>query len=607
MTAARGVPSVQRLAALLLVPATVALAAFFALAWIPAVFTPDGVLPSGHDAVYHARRILDAVDAPFSVVQFDTRIHAPEGSWVPWPWGFDAFMAALALGWRALTGTAPLTTLMLLPPAFVIVNAALVIAIARALALPPAAQWLAGLCFALSPLTQNLHGAGMIDHHFLEHTCVLVALWAGLRWLARPAATGRAALLGGILGAASAVHNGLFLLQLPLLATLALQWLRGAPLEPRAAAALAVALGTAGLAVALPADALRAGLNAYDLLSWFHVHVAALSALAILLMARLRPDRAGLLLAAGLLALGALPLAGQVLAGIGFVTADMYVDFQMPEMRAPLGDWTGAGLAGSWRAYGGLLFLLPVLLAGTVVAALRSDDARLVYLCACALLGGLLLLLQYRFHQYGSFALYLLPLVWLARRFEGAAQRRALLGFAVLCGLAYGPALPAMVTTTPPPGGSTDFALTRGLFGPLARACAERPGIVLAESSDGHYVHFFSACSVVANNLVITAPSLAKLAEAERLLALPAAQLEHAAPWVRYVLVRRNDDVFEPATAGEIARRNPGLRGELLLQGPPWPAGYALLGEVRLEEAPAPVLARLFERVPADAARGSTP
>ena len=581
-----------RAAALAQVPAAAALAAVFALAWIPSVFFDGNVLPAAHDALYHARRILDAVGAPLSVVQFDPQIHAPEGSWVTWPWGYDAFMAALATLLRAAAGVEPMWALVFVPPAFLLVNAALLAGIARALRLPLGAQWLVALCFALSPLTQDLHAVGQIDHHFLEYTGVLAVLLCGLRWAGAPGRAGAAAALGVVLGLANAIHNGLFLLQLPVLAALALWWVRGLGPVPRAAGAFALGLVGATLAVLLPSQPFHFGFVRYDLLSWFHLYAACLTSLAVLLAARAAPGWGAAARIGAVLAVAAAPLVREVLGGLAFMTADLYVDLPMPEMTGPV----GRGLRGAVADYSGLILLLPAALVLAAGVAARSRDPGLLFLCAYALFGGVLLSQQYRFHQFGSFALYVVPLALLCGRFVAEEPRRRALAIAAAVALlAHAPCLDRL-RELPPPGGSPDFTVTVSLYPALAGACRARPGIVLADHNDGHYVRFLSECAVVANNLVLGPESFAKLAESRRLLDAAPDALRAAAPYVRYVLVRRDDNVFDPGSPDEVRRRNSALRRALLLDAPPWPAGFSLLAEVRLEGAAGPpVVARLFE------------
>ena len=85
---------------------------------------------------------------------------------------------------------------------------------------------LAGLCVALSSSTQLLYAFGQIDHHFAEHICILASLAAGLSWFKAPSVASGIA-LGVTFGIALAIHNALFILQLPFLLTALLFWLQG--------------------------------------------------------------------------------------------------------------------------------------------------------------------------------------------------------------------------------------------------------------------------------------------------------------------------------------------------------------------------------------------
>src|SRR5262245_50613091 len=53
-------------------------------------------LPAGQDSFYHARRIVDSLADPLRMYQFDAHIHAPEGSWITWPWAYDMLMTLAA-------------------------------------------------------------------------------------------------------------------------------------------------------------------------------------------------------------------------------------------------------------------------------------------------------------------------------------------------------------------------------------------------------------------------------------------------------------------------------------------------------------------------------
>ena len=134
-------------------------------------------LPVSIDSFYHARRILDTAADPASFYQFDAKIHAPEGSLLPWPWGYD-----YAMGWIVRTGHLlgvpgpPILILIWVPVAAVLLTVGLMMLLARQLSLSLWSTTIAGLSVAVSPLTQLLHGVGMIDHHYAEYIFVLAAL-----------------------------------------------------------------------------------------------------------------------------------------------------------------------------------------------------------------------------------------------------------------------------------------------------------------------------------------------------------------------------------------------------------------------------------------------
>src|SRR5688572_179601 len=166
--------------------------------------------PVGNDAFYHAARILDAVRDPSGFYEFDPKIHAPEGSLLVWPWGYDYVIATLVRVTLA-TGLAtdPLLVLLWIPVIAAPLAIALLIALARRLALDTWLVTLATLCLALSPAMQLLFGFAHIDHHFAEMLFVLAALAVGLSWLQAASITS-GILLGVVFGASLAIHNGLF-------------------------------------------------------------------------------------------------------------------------------------------------------------------------------------------------------------------------------------------------------------------------------------------------------------------------------------------------------------------------------------------------------------
>lgn len=583
----------------LLALASGAAACAVALVWLPSTHVDGQYVPVGMDSFYHARRILDALGHPFAVAQFDPNMHAPEGSWITWPWAYDALMALVAGIAQRLFGLEPMAVLAHIPPLWAFVNAALLLACGATLGLRAPALALLGTAYALSPLTQMLHGAGVLDHHFVEYSFVLLALWLGLRWLQAPADRRRAAALGVALGTAPAFHNGLFALQLPLDLVLALLWLRRESPPLPATRTFALALAGATLAVVLPSQPFRDGRFEFQLLSGFHLYVAALSALgAVALSWRpFTPQRlaAYVPLAAAML----LPVAADALGGSRFLSATLVKLADMQEAASLADLYARGGWHELARGYGGLLFLMPLTaVAALVLLVRRTAPAPLRYAAAFALFGGALLCFQWRLHYWGSPALFLGPLLLLQgladriapeRRFAAQGAGAALLLAALILGAAG-------LWRPVPVGWSFDYMYVRAAFPAIAEACAAHPGVILADNNDGHPLRFHTDCAVISNNFILTPQHEEKLLLGERLLGLDARTLIDRYPWVDYVFVRRNDAIFEDLPAAEVAAQNAGLRGELLLDDGPWPAELELLVQLRTEVAPGRplTLARAF-------------
>ena len=288
-------------------------------------------IPAFGDSFYHMRRILDAVPDLHRFYEFDPRIHAPYGSWITWPWLYDYALAALTgLAVRAFPHLDPVAFLDFFPVAWAAVNAALLLWICRLLELPVAARAIALACFALSPLNGFLHSPGRIDHHFMEMTFVLAAVGTGMSWFREPGSRTRAVLYGAVLGLAPGMHNGLFLLQLPLLATVGLLWIRRIDIARFELAPVCMALAGVTLCVLIPSAPFRAGFFEYYYLSWFHLYVALCTGLLALVMQHRAFSTRALGLFAGLAILLSIPIAAQVIHGMEFVSGQMY---RVSEMR----------------------------------------------------------------------------------------------------------------------------------------------------------------------------------------------------------------------------------------------------------------------------------
>lgn len=498
-------------------------------------------IPVGNDALYHARRILDAVQDPAGFYQFDAKIHAPEGSLLVWPWGYDYAMAVLVrLGLAAGVSSDPMAILDWIPVAALFVSIELLIITARQLGLSSWPVTLTALCMALAPTTQLLHGPGAIDHHFAEMIFLLAALAAGLAWLRDPESPRRAAILAITLGIAPAIHNGLFILQIPILATLVSFWLQGQRLSTRTSMICAALLPAATIAILIPSLPFRMGRFEFYTLSWFHLYVACCTSATLMLMSRLAPTRKGTAILIAAAAAMALPIAREVtLAQMFLAGADSHLQV-ISEIQSPARTAITLGTIVITRAYSYLIYLAPFTAVLCVVQCWRDrGNVRLLFWIT-ALLGLALLSLQLRMHYFGDFALYLPWLVVaqdLADKYPQLRQKVFLTASLVVL-LLYAPVLRYQLITPMPPSNDSTFKDMRVVFATLSKACAKDPGIVLADSALGHSVRYFTDCSVISNNFLLTPQHFAKIDEAARLLSLSAAELAQQAPQVKYLLIR---------------------------------------------------------------------
>lgn len=528
-----------------------------ALSHLDSVFWAESIHPLGPDSHYHAARMLDIAAEPSSVHGFDDRIHWPDGAWISLPWAYD-YLAGAAASVLAQSREDRLRLLLAYPLVWLVLNTGLGVLIAWRLFAPPLAV-LAAAAFVLNPLSLELHRYGNVDHHAAELFWLLTSLYLLGRWLQRPGARVPAIMLGAALGLATAFHNGLFLLQAPVLLALLVQRWRARQTSGQAArTGFAAALVLSQFAVLLPSHALWSGAYAFYHLSWFHLHVALLTALFVYGLGIQSARRA----VTGLVALGvlALPLLPQLARGLGFVAGDLPSLALIREAQSPFtGDLTLLEVSSFYTLF---VWLVPLSL---VYASVRlwshTAGAAERALCAFGLLGLPLLALQVRFFYFGYLPMLFIPLLaaqhWLGRS-------RAMLYGVLAVTVAYGLSVP-LYTAPPPPGGSLRYYNGFPLVQALESACAREPGLLLAPRTWGHYLRLGTDCPIIASNLIMTDEDFRANAHAERLLALPPGELRSAQPEVRYVL----------ASALE-----PNALGEQLLEGSA-PRGFEAIGEAR--------------------------
>jgi len=484
------------------------------------------------------------------------------------------------------------------PVAWLFVNTALFMAAAGAIGLSREMRLIAMLCFALSPLTQLLHTIGMVDHHFVELTFILLIVWLGLEWFKNLQNTRYAVFLGLALGVAPAFHSGLFILQLVPLSSAFALWLRGSAPARKSLQAFCIALLIATQLILLPSLAFREGMFEFGLLSWFHFYVALCTSAALLFMGWQPFSKRTL---GGLLALClalAIPLGAQFISGAGFLSGDFSILDDIVEVHSPYRMFTSTyGPHATLSFYSWLLLLVPALLAYYAHKIFRVRAPEELYFAIVVVFGLTLLLQQFRLHYFGFFGLVVGALLLVDKlRSQHGWHRGAV--FAATLGaitLAYQPALRDRLFVVYAPGADVEYASTLSILFDLRALCAENPGVVLASPDDGNAILFHSDCSVIANNFILRPEDEKHIKEVDRLMHLSPAEIRAERPDVRYVFVRFRDFSILHGDTAYIVEDIPIARQLLLDETPP--EGYTLIKTVKLRIGPdgdAGIFARLF-------------
>ena len=520
--------------------ATGTIAVFMSMNAVTASYHAGEYLPVSNDSFYHARRILDTVEDPAQFFEFDERIHVPEGSWITWPWLYDYSTARLVAGIAKVTGVDdPVPILMYVPVFWAFVTIGLMLLIAGELGLSPLFRTIACLSVALSPLTQILHGTGVVDHHYMEYTFVLLVLLGGLRWFAMPESTARAVFLGFVLGIASGFHNGMFILQLPVLAGVYLMWSRGQHWQWPPILGISAGLTGGVLLVLIPSQPFLEGVFQYYYLSWFHLYIAICTGLALCLVANRPWSVRSLLIIAGIGIALTIPLFRQVLSMENFLSKDLARFDVILETKSPLELSLSNPQLWLVDFFSLLTLLAPLVWIGAAWMVLRSRIPKTVFFSVMVIFGLSLYILQVRLHYFGSFAVVLGPLL-LAKYLKEKTPARAgwITGLVVLVylGSYIGPVSNRLFSKLPL-GLDAQYGLVKAAIPRLTEACDEEPGVVLAFNDLGHYIRYHTECSVVANNFLLTAQHARKIEELDHLLSLSLERLIEERPDIRYLFV----------------------------------------------------------------------
>jgi len=574
-----------------------------ALSMLGASLVDHQYLPATADSFYHARRILDSVFSGNPVIQFDNRIHVPEGSWLAWPWGFDTVMARITSLFGPFANRDDANrVLMNIPPAAAPIAVALVVNIARQLKLHFLLAALFALSFAALPTMHGLFRVGNIDHHFAELLWTLGTLSAGI-WFFRAGTPSYVPgiVLGCVLGTSLAIHNSLFILQVPVVLTLALFWLQGAEFPDRARIlGFAGALLVTTTLMCIPSEPWRRGFFEFYTLSWFHFYIATCVAVFSVLLSML--PRSGRNIAILVLAAGAalIPLVGALSFGSEFVSGELASISDIMEAQSPYEMYRSAGEEMSTRILSWMMWLTAPMLLLNLWWAFRSRTSELRFVALVGVLGLALMQFQFRFAVFSGASMLLTPLLLAGFIAERLPERRiaTLLASVLLFGIAFYPTLKNWQTRWQLSGNQA-YTWLRPAFPALKSACDEHPGVVLADIDAGHWIRYHSECSVIGDVFLLTPLHAAKALESARLLRLTPAEIVAESRDIRYVFARQSTGLFLDESGRERPDLNklrgslPALERDLLAPDAKLPPQYRLRGEARTPAGQ--VYARLYE------------
>jgi hypothetical protein len=569
-----------------------ALAYAFAVLPKSTVFIDGNYLPYGVDGFYHAHRILDAALGGGGVQQFDASMHVPEGSWVSWPWGYDRLLALFVqIATWFDSDLDPMQVLVYVPVAWIPVNIGLLIGIFKSVDLRSEFRALGVLGFALLPLTQRLHGIGSIDHHFMELTFVLLVTLCLLRWLAKPSSIALAGVVGASLGVAQVFHHGLFILQLPVLGTLFILWLRGLlPAAPTVRTLAASLILTTTLMI-LPSQPLWDGQFSMATFSWFHLYVAFATAALLTFMSFKANSYQSIIGLAGIGVVLAVPASAELFLGTRFLTGKLMMLDQIIEMSSPVEMITTThGLMATLSVYSGLLLLVPLLLVAGAYIAVTERRPLPIAFGVISVFGIGLLLMQYRLNYFGLAFMLAGPLYFLGQLSPSGSSKRALvfLGALIAFAIAFRPPLSGKLFVEHSLAGDHLYEDTQPLYALLEEACDDNPGVVAAAAQFGHYIRFHTDCPVIANNFLLTEQHYEKVQLANSLFHMSVDQIRTEQPEVRYILAFLANTYFQYEgnlylrEFDDIRSENPTLINELMLSDQPT-ANVVVIGEVYVD------------------------
>ncbi|MEO8018508.1 MAG: hypothetical protein ABI769_11885, partial [Pseudomonadota bacterium] len=188
------------------------------------------------------------------------------------------------------------------------------------------------------------------------------------------------------------------------------------------------------------------------------------------------------------------------------------------------------------------LFIAPLMMLMSLFMAWREIDTTRFLFWVTSATGLLLLLAQLRLHYFGSFAIFM-PLLVVADGYLRRGAFKPAVGWSVLAvafAVAFSPAVRTRFFGRQILAGDGSYMMIHRLFPQLGNLCRDRPGVMLVNAFDGHYIRFHTDCKVIANNFLVTEQDVKKFAEVDALMHAPAAKVLEMHPSIAYVFVHRN-------------------------------------------------------------------
>jgi hypothetical protein len=540
----------------------------------------DLIVPNGPDSFYHAKRILNILETG-SLIQFDPFINAPYGEYVSWPWAYDSLIALLTHMVSLLSpGSSQLAIMVMLPPFMVFLNSGLIVIMCQVLRLSPIYILIALIIFSISPLTQNLHMIGRLDHHMIEFSFVIGALILGVQYFRNSDSRNYAIAYGALLGAASAFHNGLFILQLPFLATLFFLWVMKTEFN-KTLVNLGCSLLLATFIFLLPSEPFRSGYVNYYFHSWFHLYIAFCTLFISYYFFRFELNRISLTVILFICSFLAYLVITEFTGGIKFITGDNQAYLGIDEFSRPISWVHSTNLIPriNINEYSGLLVLLPISILILIRWSIAKKQPYIYFFVISSVFGVVLLLAQYRLNYFGSFVLYI-PLLLICSDLSKHLpnHKKIIFGCLILIlGICYYPVKENLLMKRPF-GGSFDYQLTHKIYDELGKSCKQEPGTVLADYNDGHFISFHTNCAVIANNFLITKLDFDRVRISKSIFSGGIDKLLQN-KWIDYVYVRREDNIYNSKTVDDAKNDNSLLVSELLFSDK-YPDNFKLIANI---------------------------